>query len=52
MPKPKPLVPRNIKFTEAQTRFVKRRAEADGHYNFSAVIKGLVDREMALSAVK
>ena len=50
MPKPKPLVPRNIKFTEEQTRFIKRRAAADGHYNFSAVVKRLIDKEIHSSA--
>jgi hypothetical protein len=46
MPKPKPLTPTSIKFTEAQKTFLKRMAIAQGHYNISAVVKRLVDREM------
>jgi hypothetical protein len=46
MSKPKRLSPKNIKFTPAQIKFVQKIAAAQGHDNFSAVIKRLVDREM------
>lgn len=44
--KRKPSVPRNIKFTDEQEKFVTKKAAAQGHYNFSAVIKDYVNRDM------
>lgn len=46
MPKPKPLSPTSIKFTEAQKTFLKMTAKAQGHWNVSEVIKRLINREM------
>lgn len=45
-PKRKPSIPRNIKFSQEQELFVKKIADAQGHGNFSRVIKAWVDREM------
>jgi hypothetical protein len=50
MAKPKPLSPKNIKFTPQQIAFVQKIAAAQGHDNFSRVIKNWVDREMGKPA--
>ena len=44
--KRKPSSPRNIKFTIEQEKFVTKKAAAQGHGNFSAVIKDYVNRDM------
>jgi hypothetical protein len=49
MPKPKPLSPTSIKFTEPQKQFLKMMAKAQGHWNVSEVVKRLVNREMHAS---
>ena len=45
-PKRKPSSPHNIKFSQEQAQFVNKKAAAQGHYNFSAVIKDYVNRDM------
>jgi hypothetical protein len=50
MPKPKPLTPTSIKFTDEQKKFLKLTARAQGHYKVSLVIKRLVEREMQVHA--
>ncbi len=46
MPKPKPLTPTSIKFTDDEKRFLKITARAQGHYNVSRVIKQYVREKM------
>lgn len=46
MKKPKPTMPMNIRFTEAQRRWIKLTAKAQGHWNASRVVKNLIAREM------
>ncbi len=47
-PKPAPLTIKSIKFEAAQVKFIEKTAEAQGHYNFSEVVKRLVNREMRI----
>jgi len=48
-PKRKRLLPKNIKFNEAQVAFLEKKAAASFHGNVSAVIKDYVDRDMQFS---
>ena len=48
--KRKPSSPRNIKFRHDQEVFIQKLADAQGHGNFSRVVKAWTDREMGKPA--
>lgn len=50
MAKPKPLQLFHLKITEQQRKFIELTAKAQGHYNMSAVVKRLIDREMEVKS--